>query len=195
MYTRMRLLLLCLAIACSTTTFAQFDISIEMSKEMSKEFEKQDSLFHLNLGKPYPAFTATTLEGKTVTEKELIGKVTFINFWWQFCSPCIAEFDALNALYGKLKSNPKFQFLSFTPDSTYDAKEIVRKHGLPYPVCSITRKKCSDLNFNQGFPTTIIVDQTGKVAFLESGGAIDKEGVSQQVLQFEKEIERLLVKE
>jgi Thiol-disulfide isomerase and thioredoxins len=177
-----------MAIACSTSAFGQMFIK-------SKEADKQDSLFMLNLGKSYPAFTATTLEGKTVTEKEMIGKVTFINFWWQFCGPCIAEFNALNALYGKFRSNPKFQYLSFTYDSINDAKEMVRKHGLPYPVCSIPQKECYRLNFGQGFPTTIIVDQTGKVAFLKSGGAIDKEIASQLVLQFEKEIERLLEKE
>ncbi|MGN6399767.1 MAG: TlpA family protein disulfide reductase, partial [Flavisolibacter sp.] len=47
------------------------------------------------LGKPFPTFTAVN-EQSTINNDSLKGKVVLINFWFEGCHPCRAEFGALN---------------------------------------------------------------------------------------------------
>jgi peroxiredoxin len=153
---------------------------------------KQDSLYQLNTGKPYPAFTAVSLEGKRMTEKELTGKVTIINFWFQYCEPCVAEFDAMNDLYRKFKDNPAFRFISFTSDSADSARLTVVKYKLSFPVFPVSEKECFRLNMNQGFPTTIIIDKAGRMALLKSGGYTESDKVVKDIAVYEQKINDLL---
>ncbi|MDR0660331.1 MAG: TlpA family protein disulfide reductase [Prevotellaceae bacterium] len=69
------------------------------------------------VGKTFPQFSAATLDGKEVSERVLQGKITLINLWFKDCSPCRAEFGALNRLYYKYKDNPNVEILSFTKRS------------------------------------------------------------------------------
>jgi Thiol-disulfide isomerase and thioredoxins len=160
--------------------------------DMASYFHKKDSIFQLNLGKQYPAFTATSIDGQTIVDKGLIGKVTIINFWFQYCSPCIAEMNELCNLHQKFMKNPSFQFISFTSDSPEEAKESVEKLKLSFPVYPISSLECHRLNFNQGFPTTIIVDKTGKIIFLKTGGSLEAEKIAQNIREFEQIIEKEL---
>ncbi len=180
----MKILLLCLEALFSTSLFAQVIIEPNC-----------DSTIQSNIGKPFPPSVFTTLEGKVITSKECVGKVTIINLWFETCCPCIAEFDGLNALFNRFRNNPKFQFISLCRDTPEETIESVKKYKLPYPVCSMPTKECHRLNFGLGFPTTIILDKTGRVAFIESGGSTDKKIASQDMLKIEEEIASLLNKE
>ena len=180
----MRTSILLLTILYSTFLFSQNDFAAYI--------HKKDSLFQLNIGKQYPDFTTVSLDGKKITQKELTGKVTIINFWFQYCEPCVAEFDALNDLYRKFKDNPAFRFISFTSDSPNDAKESVKKYKLSFPVCPVSEQECFRLNQNQGFPTTIIIDKAGRMAFLKSGGYTEKDKVLQDIMIYEQKIKSLL---
>lgn len=163
-----------------------------LKTDMTSYFHKKDSVFQLNLGKQYPVFKATSLDGQTIEEKGLVGKVSIINFWFKYCKPCVAEMDELCILQQKFIENPAFQFISFTSDSSDDAKESVEKLQLSFPVYPISRNECYRLNFNQGFPTTIIVDKVGKIVFLKSGGSLEKEKIAQDIRNLEQIIENEL---
>lgn len=144
-------------------------ITVIISVALYSQSEKK------NIGKQYPEFTATTLKGETITHEQLIGKITIINFWFQGCPPCVAEFDALEDIYNQFKDNPSFQFLSFSRDPEDMTKESVKKFNLPYTVSAISENESRRLNFNNGFPTTIITDRAGKIIYQRTGGGITKE--------------------
>jgi thiol-disulfide isomerase/thioredoxin len=61
------------------------------------------------VGKPYPNFS---IHGSSpvISDSTLHRKVVFINFWFANCVPCIAEFEALNGLYEKLKGKKDIVF-------------------------------------------------------------------------------------
>jgi peroxiredoxin len=180
----MKILLLNIFIFCSTTISAQINYESYL--------RKSDSLVQLNVGKQFPSFKAMTLNKEIISEKQLLGKVTIFNFWFQYCAPCIAEFDDLNSLYQKFKNVSAFQFISFTIDSSEAANESVIKYKLPFLVCPISEKECFRLNFNQGFPTTIIVDKSGKIVFIKSGGSLEKEEIGVDIQKLAYILEKLL---
>lgn len=137
--------------------------------------------FQKNIGNEYVKFEKKSLNGKRYSERELKGKVTLINFWFESCAPCIAEFDALNKLYKKYKSNENFQFISFTTDSDNSAKLTAQKFKLKFPIICISEKDCQQLNYKSGFPTNIVVDKTGEIFSIDIGGSLDKQIVKENI--------------
>ncbi len=73
------------------------------------------------IGKQFPGFFAKN--NQTLNNSTLNGKVVFINFWFELCSPCIAEFEGLNSLYNNFKDQKDFQFISFTFENSERYKE------------------------------------------------------------------------
>ena len=121
-------------------------------------------------GEAIVAFNGYSTQGVFFNEKSLKNKITFINFWFEACAPCIAEIGALNKLYDDHKSNKDFQFLSFTYENPGKISQVIEKYNIQYPIISISHDSCYRLNFNSGFPTSIISNHDGKVAFYNCGG-------------------------
>jgi len=178
-----------LVLLCTKATLvAQNDISFEAY------MQEKDSLVQLNVGKSYLSFTANHLyDNKIITEKDLQGKVTIINFWFQECAPCVAEFGALNKLYASFQSNPAFQFISFTNDLKMDAIKSAKRYELLFPIYPISPDESYRLNYEQGYPTTIIVNDLGKVVLIKSGGSLDQAEIDATVHNYAQIIDSLLL--
>jgi peroxiredoxin len=63
--------------------------------------EKLDNQEAVEVGKKAPDFSAKTPEGKTVSLKESLGKVTIVDFWASWCGPCRQENPNVVALYNE----------------------------------------------------------------------------------------------
>ena len=149
----------------------------------------------LAVGKQFLSFSAVTLDGETVNEQSLKGKVTLVNFWFEGCPPCVAEFDAISSLYCKYKDNPNIEVISFTKDDTEVARKAVKDHGIPYAVCALSSKECSRLKFEiGGYPANMIVDKQGNIVYLHTGGYADKEKAVSHILEVEKKMLEELAK-
>jgi thiol-disulfide isomerase/thioredoxin len=135
-----------------------------------------DSLFGKKakeaIGKPFPKFVAINESGK-INNDSLIGKVVLINFWFEGCHPCLAEFGGLNELAQELKENRDFEFISFTWDDSITINRVKEKYKLQFKVFSVDGEECSRLNQNNGYPTTIILDRQGIIKYLVFGGNSD----------------------
>jgi thiol-disulfide isomerase/thioredoxin len=141
----------------------------------------------------FKKFDAFSTDGNLYIDDSLKSKTTFINFWFEGCLPCIAEFPALNDLYDRYKTNSQFQFLSFTFESKETALRISEKYELKYPVIHIEREDIHRLIFNLGFPTSMITDKLGKIRFIICGGFQEKEKAKERIDSiYIKEIERVL---
>ena len=152
--------------------------------------------FSSYIGKEYPKFSLITTDLQTITTESVRGKVVFINFWFSTCSPCVAEFPALNEMYGRFKDRADFQFVSVSIDSVASISETKQRWNIEYPVVSLRDlKQLAVLKQRQGFPTSVVLDQAGKIVFWHSGGSPYAEEASQFVRNaYSFEIERLLHK-
>jgi len=167
---------------------AQVDMEA-LNKEL---YLKSTMDLRYNLNKPYPEFTAKSIDGKEISLSDLKGKVVMINFWFANCPPCVAELGALNNLYEKYKDNSDFVYLSISIDPEDTIKKSITKHNIPYSVFSLSNEECGRL-FARGFPTNAFLDKEGTLMFIKSGGTVDKKGVQPQVDDFESVIKQLLL--
>jgi thiol-disulfide isomerase/thioredoxin len=121
------------------------------------------------IGKPFPSFVASNAQG-TINNDSLKGKIVLVNFWFEGCHPCLAEFGALNELAQKLKGHKDFEFISFTWDNQETIKRVKDKYQLQFKV--YYSKESSRLNLRMGYPT-MILDRQGNIRYLVSGGSTD----------------------
>src|SRR5665647_817950 len=95
--------------------FLLLSISCRSQQYVLKDFS--DSLQNIDKGhieKSFPNFKARDMNGKYFSDSLLIGKITLINFWFENCRPCIAEFKRLNEIFEKFHYNKVFNFITFT---------------------------------------------------------------------------------
>lgn len=121
------------------------------------------------IGENLPAFNLTDIKGREFNSDSLIGKIIVINLWFTSCKPCVMEMPELNMLYSKYKNNSDIVFMSITYNSPKEIKGFLKKHDFDYPIIGSANETCSSFNI-QGYPTNIIVDQTGKFSFFATGG-------------------------
>ena len=114
-----------------------------------------------------PAISGMSLSGKNFTFTP--GKVSVVNVWASWCSPCRAEEPTLSALS---RTFPDVQFIGIlTRDNPVNAEAFTRKRGTPYPTLiddSILIRFSKSLPAN-AIPTTVVIDRQGKVAARISG--------------------------
>jgi thiol-disulfide isomerase/thioredoxin len=130
------------------------------------------------IGKQYDSFSFTIKGDSSFSNADISGKVTFINFWFETCPPCVAEFEALNRLYLEYKNDNRFTFVSFTSDSPETATAVKQKYNLQFPIISIKKEECYRLNQQNGFPTSIILTRDGVIHFIHTGGSLEKEEIN-----------------
>ena len=114
-----------------------------------------------------PLLSGMTLSGTNFENQ--VGKVSVVNVWASWCSPCRAEAPTLVAL------SKKFSEVSFvgilTRDNPATAEAFQRRFALSYPTLiddSILIGFKSSLPAN-AIPTTVIIDKNGMVAARISG--------------------------
>jgi len=74
--------------------------------------------------------TMTTLDGRTITSKDLAGKVTIVNFWATWCPPCRAEIPDLV----KLQEQYKDQLIVIGVSSDEGPVDAVSRFAADYKV-------------------------------------------------------------
>lgn len=100
------------------------------------------------------------------------GKVTLISFWATWCVPCKKEIKNIREKLPEWKKQTDFNYMTISIDETR-AEGLVRSYAkaqgwdFPYYIDANSDLKRS-LNF-QSVPFTMIVDKTGKVAYMHAG--------------------------
>lgn len=116
------------------------------------------------------------------------GKVTVVNFWATWCVPCKKEINNVRRKMADWKKEADFNYMTVSIDESR-AEGLVRSYAksqgwdFPYYQDANSDLKRS-LNF-QNVPFTIIVDKTGKVAWMHTGY---EEGGENEVFDKVKEL-------
>jgi thiol-disulfide isomerase/thioredoxin len=104
-----------------------------------------------------PTLTMTTLDGRTITNKDLAGKVTIFNFWATWCPPCRAEIPDLI----KLQEQYKDQLIIIGVSSDEGPTEVVSRfaadYKINYPIVMETPELSAAFPGVFALPTTFVV--------------------------------------
>lgn len=157
---------------------------------------KVDSLFGNRLkDKIIQDFVIKNEDGKLFTNENLRSKITVINFWFEACAPCVAEFQALEKFYNKNKSREGFQFISITYEQDSVIERVQKKYNFTYPVYHLCYDSCQKLILRSGFPTNLIVNKNLKIVFSTSGGPINPDVADKNINHFiQAELDKQLEK-
>jgi cytochrome c biogenesis protein CcmG, thiol:disulfide interchange protein DsbE len=155
-----------------------FSASITFSQTSSKDVFNGTKY----IGQQFSAFKFESF-GKRISSADLKGKIVFINFWFEGCPPCRAEMEGFNKMYDKLKDNKDFIFLSISFDSESEITRFKYENKIEYNIFHIDRSECYRLNFNKGFPTSFILDKTGRIKYCKIGGVTDSKKATKMVME------------
>lgn len=162
------------------------------STQINKEIDFNERANKL-IGKNFRAFSLTAPDLTTFSNVNLSGKIAFVNFWFESCPPCISELEGFNKLFDTLKSNNDFIFVAFTFDPDSVIAKLKKKYNIQYKVYHIERAECYRLNFNNGFPTSFVLNRQGLITYVKIGGQIDTEKSTKEVMRqiYPKIVEQL----
>src|SRR5690606_12331993 len=133
------------------------------------------SLFGLNgfAQEALPTTTVKDLKGKSIPFNETVeeGKVTLISFWATWCVPCKKEIKTIRDNMEAWKSEADFNYMTVSVDdsrATAMVRSYAKSQGWEFPAYLDPNSDLKrSLNF-QNVPFTMIVDKSGKVAFMHS---------------------------
>ena len=132
----------------------------------------------------FPPFEGSDLDGNPVTS-ELFkeNSVTVVNFWFSSCAPCIAELSELNALNEELKLKGgavigiNADTIGGDESMIMEARSILEKKGAAYQnIHFSTDSEAGKLTYSiTAFPTTVVVDRSGRIVGEPILGGINNE--------------------
>ena len=114
--------------------------------------------------KTAPAFSLTDLQGKPVSDADLRGKVSFINFWFPSCPGCVSEMPKVIKM-AKDYRGKDFQVLGIAQpiDPPESVHQYVREYGLPFTVMFDGNKAAAQAFGTQVYPTSFLINKKGEI--------------------------------
>lgn len=138
--------------------------------------EKLKSPSSTSVGQMAPDFSAPNPEGKIVSLKESLGKVTLIDFWASWCGPCRRENPNVVALYNEFHDKG-FNIIGVSLDKEGQKDKWIEA----IMVDKLTWTQISNLKYwqdpiarqynVQGIPATFLLDTEGKIVAKNLRGA------------------------
>jgi len=119
------------------------------------------------LGQAAEEFTTTDLDDKAQALADYRGKVVLLDFWYRGCGWCIRSMPALKKVGEHYAGQPVALLGMNTDRDLDDAKFVVDKLGLNYP--NLKAEGLPTKFKVHGFPTMILIDQTGKIRDIHAG--------------------------
>lgn len=114
-------------------------------------------------GDTAPSFSLTSDDGKKFTTKDFGGKLLLLNFWANWCPPCVEETPSLVELSQQLGPSG-LVVLGVSIDANPDAyKRFVKRFSIPF---SVYRDPEQKINYSYGtlqIPESYLIDRNGRV--------------------------------
>ncbi len=123
------------------------------------------------VGKPAPEFSLTTFDGAQFRLADQRGKVVIVNWWNEWCEPCIAEQPVLDALAHDISGDSQVEMLGIAHEerSKRAARDYAVAKKITYPLAFDPGGQVAlDWGVTQQ-PETFVVDPQGVVVGWTAG--------------------------
>lgn len=144
---------------------------------------------NIKVGDVAPEFNVSTTAGPfDLKQVQAGGKPVFLEVFATWCPHCQHEVPVISGLYKKYGSNIAFVGVSGSPygmdgSSTETQADVVKfqqDFNVQYPIAFDPTMSVASKYLLGGYPTIVIIDKNGKVAYLNSG-EIDAKDLSNQI--------------
>jgi len=108
-------------------------------------------------------FKVDNVAGGFMTSEELKGKVTVVDLWATWCTPCAEEIPIYNQLYDAYQGQDVAVVGIAVESPRRDVPSRVRQLGIKYPVLIANDAAGQAFGRIQGFPTTVVISKEGKI--------------------------------
>lgn len=137
-------------------------------------YPSEENASPYSVGSPCPAFSLTLESGKRITQDDLKGKLSVINFWATWCSPCVKELPEFERLYQIY--SPKVNFYAAdTFTETGNAAAFWLEHGFTIPLAFDDGSAIKAFGDWDALPVTVILDADGTTLYNVPGAFRDGE--------------------
>lgn len=140
------------------------------------------------IDKPAPDFSLPILTdaNKTLSKKDMLGKVWLLNVWASWCGSCRSEHPVFNQL--AKQSVVTIVGLNYK-DEASAAKQWLAQLGNPYNVSIMDQEGRTGIDYGvYGVPETFVVDKKGVIRYKHTG-AVTWKDVQEIFLPFIEQLE------
>ena len=122
-------------------------------------------------GEFLPEFKLYTLDGISISNHELNGKIVVIYVWATWCHNCISELEDLNNLSKKYKNDTSIVFLALSDESSEIINRFLNKRAFTYLQIPMANSLSDQLQTRlvKTFPQHVIANKIGKITFIHTG--------------------------
>jgi len=117
----------------------------------------------LVLGRTAPPLTLHTLDGRSISTTDLIGKIVIVTFWATYCDPCREELPLLSD-YAAAHAKSGLEVLGFCidpPDNIDAVSKIART--LSFPVGLLGTPYAGGYGRIWRMPVSFVIDRAGNL--------------------------------
>lgn len=123
------------------------------------------------VGEKMPPYSAVRLDGSPYNVEEQKGKVTLVNIWATWCTPCRYEIPELKAMQSEL--SPKgFEVVGVSIDdidSVSLVESFATEQEINYPIILDPHGRLSTMFRTVAIPMTILLDREGTIVWMKYG--------------------------
>jgi len=126
-----------------------------------------------------------TIDGRTLTLKDLKGEVVVVNFWASWCGPCRKELPRLDALHASIAGRGGRVIAVSIDLDAQNARRFVKTHRLSLPVVHDGPNGLARELDLPRVPFTVVLDRGGAVALTAAGA---DEGAIQTIVKTTRQL-------
>ncbi len=127
----------------------------------------------LSPGSKAPEWKLKDTKGNSYSSNSIKNKVMLIDFFGNYCAPCIMSLPAINRLHERYK-DADVEIVSIDLDNSKEALKFAAKYNIKYPVYVDGKAVANDFHVS-GIPTFYLIDKQGNVIKTYDGYSEDLE--------------------
>jgi thiol-disulfide isomerase/thioredoxin len=126
-------------------------------------------------------FTATDLDGRTISPADWRGRIVLVNFWATWCAPCRVEMPALAALQTRYADRLRIVGVVYDGAASESVRAMAASLKVNYPIVRTSFDIERSFSEPPVLPMTFLVDQAGRIVSSHAG-LLDLDLVEREIL-------------